>query len=56
MELRESDLKGTVEMRCSNTLIRIPKLPAMLGDIGYVSFQSGKWWEGSPAREASSPE
>ncbi len=26
---------------------RIPKLPALLGDAGYVSFQSGKWWEGN---------
>ncbi len=24
-------------------------LPAMLGKLGYQSFQSGKWWEGSPA-------
>jgi len=23
-------------------------LPAMLGKLGYKSFQSGKWWEGSP--------
>ena len=26
---------------------RIPKLPAILGEAGYVSFQSGKWWEGN---------
>jgi arylsulfatase A-like enzyme len=26
---------------------RIPKLPALLSDAGYVSFQSGKWWEGN---------
>ena len=23
-------------------------LPAVLADKGYVSFQSGKWWEGRP--------
>jgi uncharacterized sulfatase len=26
---------------------RIPKLPALLGEAGYVSFQTGKWWEGN---------
>ena len=26
---------------------RIPKLPALLGSNGYVSHQSGKWWEGN---------
>ncbi|MEX2288495.1 MAG: sulfatase-like hydrolase/transferase, partial [Planctomycetaceae bacterium] len=25
---------------------RIPTLPKLLGDRGYKSFQSGKWWEG----------
>ena len=25
----------------------IPTLPRLLADRGYVSFQSGKWWEGS---------
>ena len=28
----------------------IPTLPRRLADRGYVSFQSGKWWEGSYAR------
>ncbi len=26
---------------------RIPTLPKLLGDQGYASFQSGKWWEGN---------
>lgn len=26
---------------------RIPKLPVLLGRVGYVSHQSGKWWEGN---------
>ncbi|MEZ6049712.1 MAG: sulfatase-like hydrolase/transferase, partial [Planctomycetaceae bacterium] len=42
--------KGTDRNEMLKHIDRIPKLPAMLGDIGYVSFQSGKWWEGSPAR------
>jgi len=28
---------------------RTPALPRLLGAHGYVSFQSGKWWEGPPA-------
>ncbi len=28
-------------------IARIPKLPGMLARNGYVSHQSGKWWEGS---------
>ncbi len=37
-----------------NDLIRhvdqCPTLPKLLGQLGYVSFQSGKWWEGNFAR------
>lgn len=29
---------------------RHPTLPGLLGEAGYVSFQSGKWWEGSYQR------
>ena len=29
---------------------KLPTLPRLLGRAGYVSFQSGKWWEGNPAR------
>lgn len=26
---------------------RVPTIPRLLGEAGYVSFQSGKWWEGN---------
>ncbi|MCA9179198.1 MAG: sulfatase-like hydrolase/transferase, partial [Planctomycetales bacterium] len=26
---------------------RVPTMPKMLGEIGFVSHQSGKWWEGN---------
>lgn len=26
-----------------------PRLAAILGEHGYISFQSGKWWEGNPS-------
>jgi putative heme-binding domain-containing protein len=29
---------------------RAPSLPRNLGQHGYRSFQTGKWWEGAPAR------
>jgi len=28
----------------------VPTLPRMLGELGYRSFQSGKWWQGNFAR------
>jgi arylsulfatase A-like enzyme len=28
----------------------VPTLPRMLGELGYRSFQSGKWWQGNYAR------
>ncbi len=29
---------------------KVPTLPKLLGQPGYVSFQSGKWWEGNACR------
>ena len=29
---------------------RVPTLPRMLGEKGYLSLQTGKWWEGNPSR------
>lgn len=31
---------------------QVPTLPRLLAPHGYVSHQSGKWWEGTPARGA----
>lgn len=39
--------KGTDRREMLKHIRRIPKLPALLGEQGYVSFQSGKWWEGN---------
>lgn len=30
---------------------RLPTLPKWLGAEGYVSFQTGKWWEGNPQED-----
>ena len=40
--------KGTDRGEMLRHIRRLPTLPKLLGDRGYVSFQSGKWWEGSP--------
>ena len=38
-------LKGREQM---NTFVeRVPTLPRVLGDCGYVSLQTGKWWQGN---------
>jgi arylsulfatase A-like enzyme len=39
--------RGTNRQRMLAHIKRIPKLPQLLKKKGYVSFQSGKWWEGS---------
>lgn len=41
--------KGTDRAEMLRHIHRLPTLPKWLGDKGYVSFQSGKWWEGTPA-------
>lgn len=41
--------KGTDRAEMLRHIRRAPTLPKYLGEKGYVSFQSGKWWEGSPA-------
>ena len=41
--------KGTDRAEMLRHIHRLPTLPKWLGEKGYVSFQSGKWWEGTPA-------
>lgn len=41
--------KGTDRVEMLRHIRRVPTLPKLLAEKGYVSFQSGKWWEGSPA-------
>lgn len=42
--------KGTDRQKMLKHIDQMPKLPKLLAQNGYVSFQSGKWWEGAPAR------
>jgi uncharacterized sulfatase len=39
--------KGTDRKEMLRHVRRLPMLPKWLGDKGYLSFQSGKWWEGN---------
>lgn len=45
-EPRYRDLNARLQARIE----QVPTLPRLLGEHGYVSFQSGKWWEGSYRR------
>lgn len=40
--------KGTDRQKLLKHIKSVDCLPSMLGKLGYKSFQSGKWWEGSP--------
>lgn len=37
---------GTDRREMLRHIRRAPKVPALLAEAGYVSFQTGKWWEG----------
>lgn len=41
--------KGIDRAEILRHIHRLPTLPKWLGNAGYTSFQSGKWWEGAPA-------
>lgn len=40
--------KGTDRQKLLKHVKSVDCMPAMLGKLGYQSFQSGKWWEGKP--------
>lgn len=40
--------KGMNRQKLLKHIRNVDCLPAMLGKLGYQSFQSGKWWEGNP--------
>jgi len=41
--------RGTDRREMLRHIRRTPTLPKLLAERGYVSFQTGKWWEGNPA-------
>jgi len=41
--------RGTDRREMLRHIRRLPTLPKWLNEKGYVSFQSGKWWEGNPS-------
>lgn len=41
--------KGVDRSAMLRHIRRVPTLPKLLGERGYLSYQSGKWWEGTPA-------
>lgn len=41
--------KGTPRAAMLKHIRRLPTLPKWLGERGYVSLQTGKWWEGNPS-------
>ncbi len=43
--------KGTDRRLMHKHIHRIPSLPRILAVKGYVSHQSGKWWEGDPVKD-----
>ncbi|MFH1265477.1 MAG: sulfatase-like hydrolase/transferase [Planctomycetota bacterium] len=47
--LPRDELFGQREVQIAN-IERVPTLPRLLRGEGYVSLQTGKWWEGNPSR------
>ncbi len=46
----ESPAYAALREKLITNFYQFPSLPKLLGDQGYLSHQSGKWWEGEPKR------
>lgn len=44
---RDTPAYRALQARLVNQIALFDTLPGLLADVGYTSFQSGKWWEGS---------
>ena len=47
---RDADYQQQIEEYLKLHIDKIDTLPDRLKPLGYISFQSGKWWEGHPSR------
>ncbi len=47
---RESEAYEELRAQLISQIDRFPTVPQLLGDAGYLSHQSGKWWEGNYRR------
>ncbi len=47
---RNADYQKDIEQYLKLHIDQIETLPDRLKPLGYVSFQTGKWWEGNPTR------
>jgi uncharacterized sulfatase len=45
-ELRRDEEYRKLRRQMSDFVLAVPTLPRLLGDKGYVSLQTGKWWQG----------
>ena len=50
LDYLDDPLYRAVNQRVIAHIDNVPTLPQLLGNGGYTSFQSGKWWEGDYAR------
>ncbi len=46
----DKQYQGQIEAYLKAHIDRIETLPDRLAALGYVSYQTGKWWEGNPSR------
>ncbi len=49
-EVRRDPRYLEIRNRFIQHIDRVPTLPRLLGELGYLSHQSGKWWEGHYSR------